>query len=569
LLHQHYHALGKTNCGSNGARVAGARRKGRTMDISAAQPADGTRSGPGRGALFALCFLTLVLSIPYVQCLGDDTFIYMRVVENFLRSGQIAFNPGDPCYLVTSPTWFFLWAGTTKVLGNIDLARYVLSVIFHCLAFFSTYLVARRLIRNRFVLLVTLAVAFLDPFYLRWMWAGWETGMKITMASLSLWVLLRLHGESRARDVFLAGLCIGFAFLTRPEMIVLVALGFGYLALKFPRHRRWLPIYTLGLLISTAPWMTYAYATFGWAVPHTVFAMSGVQVGQRYFAKNAVKFVQIVGGPMLTAIALLGTSLVIRWRSSSGNPESVATSSNVKQASEGPASLLDWLLVAIWALAVTGYLITGSIVVSIYTGLFVPALAVAFGAAADRVSTAFTMRWMRAPQAAGFLVLALLISVGIQSRLYLRYSLFNEDYRQGVDERFVEFARGIKDLTEPGDEVGLWELGVIGYFSERTIVDFAGLATPEIIPYLRSHERNYVDRFVEDRGKAPRFIVRQYRKGEDAGRETSQQAFFGRNYEPILSRKVQRIGGSVPQEHYDLYVLYRAVEPETRNPGTG
>ena len=136
------------------------------------------KSQTERWAVSVIGLITLLLAAPYVQCLGDDTFIYMRVIENFLESGRIEYNSGEPAYLVTSTTWFFIWTAATKLLGNIDLARYVLSIAFHGVAIWSTWLVARRLMENPYLRLSAVAIAFLDPFYMRWMWAGWESGMK-------------------------------------------------------------------------------------------------------------------------------------------------------------------------------------------------------------------------------------------------------------------------------------------------------------------------------------------------------------------------------------------------------
>jgi hypothetical protein len=503
-----------------------------------------------RWILSAICLLTLVLSVPYVQCLGDDTFIYMRVIENFLDSGQIEFNAGEPAYLVTSTTWFYVWTTFTKMLGDIDLARYVLSTMFHGLAFLSTWLVARHLVRNPYLRLIALAIAFLDPFYLRWMWAGWETGMKITMASFSLWALLRLRESSRSREYALTGLLIGLGVLTRPEMIVIVGLGFLYLLTRFPRRGGNIFWYTLGIAAVTVPWMGYAYTVFGWAVPHTIFAKSGTNVDLHYLLTNGFKFAQIVGGPQIVTMIILVISVALRIRSRDSGPPAEGG---------GTRPMLDWLLVATWAGAISGYLITGSYIASIYTGLFVPALTVALAGAAERLSPGRASAWITSRNAMTLLVLATLLSVGIQSSLFYRYSLFNPQYRDGADARFIDFARKVNELTEPDAEIGLWELGVVGYFSERYIVDFAGLATPEIVTYMRNYDRDFAEHFLADRGNMPMYMVRHYRKGEDQGKDAEISDFFGVAYEPIWSQRIQRIGGGRRAGQYDLCVLYRII----------
>ena len=73
----------------------------------------------------------------------------------------------------------------------------------------------------------------------------------------------------------------------------------------------------------------------------------------------------------------------------------------------------------------------------------------------------------------------ILVSVCVQMQLYYRYSFLNPRFRQGVDSEFVGFAEKVRELTSETDSIGLWELGVVGYYTDRYIIDFVGLATPE------------------------------------------------------------------------------------------
>jgi hypothetical protein len=275
---------------------------------------------------------------------------------------------------------------------------------------------------------------------------------------------------------------------------------------------------------------------------------------------NGFKFAKIVGGPQIVTMIILIISVATRFR---------AKDPGASTEDRDSRPLLDWLLVATWAGAVSGYLITGSYIASIHTGLFVPALTVALVAAADRLSPGRGAVWFTFRNAITLLVLALMVSVGIQSKLFYRYSLFNSQYRDGADARFIDFAQKVNELTEPDAEIGLWELGVVGYFSERYIVDFAGLATPGIVSYMREYDNDFAVHFLDDRGRMPGYMVRHYRKGEDQGKDTETRDFFGVAYEPIWSQKIQRIGGGRPPGHYDLCVLYRVVHADPRHPTEG
>ncbi|MFC1789329.1 hypothetical protein ACFLZE_05410, partial [Thermodesulfobacteriota bacterium] len=81
-----------------------------------------------------LCFAATLFSLPFINCLGDDTFIYMRLIKHFLLTGRFEYNPGEACYAMTSLTWFLAWSGGTALFGDIDIARYILSLLSHLLA---------------------------------------------------------------------------------------------------------------------------------------------------------------------------------------------------------------------------------------------------------------------------------------------------------------------------------------------------------------------------------------------------------------------------------------------------
>jgi hypothetical protein len=59
----------------------------------------------------------------------------------------------------------------------------------------------------------------------------------------------------------------------------------------------------------------------------------------------------------------------------------------------------------------------------------------------------------------------------------------------------VETARWISINTAPGDLIAAHDIGAMGYFGQRRLVDLAGLVSPEVIPFLRDEARlaEYLD----------------------------------------------------------------------------
>ena len=58
-----------------------------------------------------------------------------------------------------------------------------------------------------------------------------------------------------------------------------------------------------------------------------------------------------------------------------------------------------------------------------------------------------------------------------------------------------------KENTPPGAVLALNDIGAITYFSERPVVDLAGLITPEVVPILHSPDRDaLLADFMAERG---------------------------------------------------------------------
>ncbi len=74
------------------------------------------------------------------------------------------------------------------------------------------------------------------------------------------------------------------------------------------------------------------------------------------------------------------------------------------------------------------------------------------------------------------------------------YSEIKEVYateNKYISDRQVAAAMWIKENTEPDAIIGTHDVGAIGYYSERKIVDVAGLVTPELINKI--NEKDYVN----------------------------------------------------------------------------
>ncbi len=501
----------------------------------------------------ALALFSLLLSLPYVHTCGDDSFIYFRLIENFLSTGRLEYNPGEPCYAMTSVTFFFTMAELVRWLGLTG-GRYAISLIGHFFAVGALYALGRRLIRTRAVLGVVLAAILLDPFYLRWFWAGWEMSFKIGAAALALWALLRAGESGGGRWGFLAGLAAGFAVLTRPEMLFLTVLGALYLAVRrvpFGASGGWRTLsgFAAGWLLLAGPWMLFAQSYFGWALPHTVYAKAGGFATLAYLQGFLVKFLQILFVPALPVYGWMA------WMAAGVRPVSRWLACARKGWMPDPR---DRLLVALWASMVAGYLIRGVYIDGIKIGLFSPFVILTAGALGDSAMRLQGREWKPWMAGCGILILVLL-SVGVQSRLFYRYACWNPRYAGGDDAGFIEFAKRVKARTPPDARIGIAELGVVGYFSGRYMIDYVGLATPQLVTYQMETGSKLaaVQKYYELHGGPASHVVQEFRFNPVRAPATCD--FWGYSYRLIDSERVARIAGRARKGEYSIYGLYERI----------
>ncbi len=64
-----------------------------------------------------------------------------------------------------------------------------------------------------------------------------------------------------------------------------------------------------------------------------------------------------------------------------------------------------------------------------------------------------------------------------------------------IETEMVRTARWIEENTHKNALIAAHDIGALGYFAERNIVDLAGLITPDVIPFIRNEEKlaEYLD----------------------------------------------------------------------------
>lgn len=377
----------------------------------------------------------------------DDPYITYRYAYNLAAGTGFVYNAGEYVLSTTAPLYAVLLAGGRLLGFDIPL----LSNTIGCLSLAGGGLVFWRLGQVWQAPLIGTAGLVLYPTF---------PLLITTLGAETLWYLLLILlgllacAEQRYNQ---AAIWLALATLTRADAAVaVVAVGTYVLVMRRGRLRN-LPwraaLFYVGLLL---PWVVFAWAYFGAPLPVTLAAKQrqGLMSISSSFFEGLIAQVQLYWqihfyalhfGLLLPGLLLL---LTRQWH---------------------------WLLLVGWSLLyVVAYSLLG---VTSYFWYYAPVVVgfVALVGAGVAMAGVLARRWLARTSAAavGGLLITLLL---VPQLLSLSFLYNNPDMRRADYQRVGEW---LHDATPPDARVGVLEVGIIGYYARRPMVDFAGLLQPQ------------------------------------------------------------------------------------------
>src|ERR1041384_3429319 len=205
------------------------------------------------------------------------------------------------------PLGFYLGRIAADLFGlsAVQVLRW-LPAFFSSLSVPAFYLLAQRLLKNKYYAAVSTLFFALMPRALSWfvMGGGLTRSPGQFFMLLTLATLIRLYEENRRIDIFIAGLFGGLAVLSHPEAAVHTFVSAIFLWLMLSRKRTtFINSILVGVivLIVTAPWWGTVIHYHGIGP-----LINGAQTGQKFVAVFHLLFFVFTEEPYATVIAILG-----------------------------------------------------------------------------------------------------------------------------------------------------------------------------------------------------------------------------------------------------------------------
>ncbi|HBY95179.1 MAG TPA: hypothetical protein DEP84_14680 [Chloroflexi bacterium] len=419
----------------------------------------------------------------------DDAWIHQTYARNLAHLGEWSFVPGTPSAGSTSPLWTLLLAIPHWFPGDLRLWTYA----FGLLSLLGTAWATTRLTRALFDdarLAPWVGLAVLVEWHLTWAAvSGMEILLYTFLATLLLALALAPHLALRP---LLWGVLGGLLTLTRPEGLWLVALIWLVLVLRsrqghLDRSARHTGAYVAGWLILVAPYLLVNWHLTGRPFPNTFYAKQAeyhllidtIPLWQRLLTQAWLPW---IGGQVLFLLGLGWVAVRLAWGRRRGVGGQWATSNERGTTGNQPqktANRIRLLVPAVWALGLITIYALRLPVTYQHGRYLMPIIPVAlvYGLWAFRALVTATPR---------ILSRSLVISAGVVFLLFwIRGSLAYAEDTAVITCEMVGTARWVATTTKPTDLIAAHDIGALGYFADRPLLDLAGLVSPETIPLLR------------------------------------------------------------------------------------
>jgi arabinofuranosyltransferase len=398
-------------------------------------------------------FLLFLIPLIYFSYLNrtfqlDDALIYQRYIHNLFEGYGLVYNKGEYFNGLTSPLYTYITIVATFLIGNIQYAGMILATIFMALALSTFTIVFSRYEKIYFVLFGAIFMACFPYFYTTY---GMETPLFIFLIGTCIYFFEK-------NNIFWLGISCALLLLTRGEGVFLIlAMAIEHFRQKRPFPK--LSYFILPLLIIAASYLFNKFY-YGEFLPATAGAKidqgkSGLWGESLAFGTIKYQFSWFFAQNYLLMYSFIILSIL-------GIFSLRLKSINIISISFLSFYTLFFIILNIpnyhWYYA--PYYVFGFF----YTGIGVAWLIKNFLSTYDLLFKTITI---------------IFISALMPLLIYYSFITTNSHSAIGtINVAYRDIGQWLKDNTAENAKIAMVEIGTVGWYSERYIIDILGLVNP-------------------------------------------------------------------------------------------
>ncbi len=233
------------------------------------------------GIVLGSILLILVWVMVRNAWVGDDAYITMRVIENFVAGYGPNFNIGERVQVYTHPLWMFLLSGEYFLFKHVPFMNSQPFLLYYLVIFSSLFLsllsvlvFCRKLTASWQAAVFGLLVLIFSRSFIHYSTSGLENPLSYLLVVLFLWVVFLDHNK-----IFLVSLIAGLAILTRQDYLLLFFPFLIYAVWSSEDKLRSI----LELLAGLTPvllWHLFSLFYYGFPFPNTAYAKLNTELNR-------------------------------------------------------------------------------------------------------------------------------------------------------------------------------------------------------------------------------------------------------------------------------------------------
>jgi hypothetical protein len=416
----------------------------------------------------------------------DDSWIHQTYARNLAETGQWAFVPGQPSAASTSPLYTVLLSIGYRLGISYTIWPHILGILALFAAGMFGSRMAERFLPNQPLVSLITGLALILSWQLIWAAAsGMETMLFGTLTLSLIWLSWR---ELDPRDpapqpTVLRGMLFGamaaLTTLARPEGVMLAGM-IGFVMLIVCPQKSWRGVIiwgtgaAIGFLVVIAPYLLLNLRLTGGLLPNTAAAKQAQHVPllEASYPQRLANLILVLlaGGQFLLVPGMIFFAVMIARFGRSAWIYSLP---------------LIWAagLVALYAARLPATYQHGRYVMPALPSLVFAGVIGTFGLL-RLGKTSLVGRVMTRTLGISALIAVIYFAVGLGAAAY------RTDVHI-IEEEMVASAHWIADNIPPRELLAVHDIGAVGFFAPRPIIDLAGLVNPEVIPVLRDKDALY------------------------------------------------------------------------------
>jgi len=465
------------------------------------------------GAILLIFFFDIFQKTLYAP---DDTYIYLQYAKNIASGNGFSFNPGEESYGVTSPLWVLLLSLPTMIGINAFWFSKFADLFCALFSIFIFYRLASLIFKDEILPLAATAIFTLNAWFIRWAFTGMETSFAVMMVVLIFYLYYRVR-------ISLMFFILGLFYLTRPEGFVLVLVLFIIIVINKLKQNELnfleLGKYVLLTAIPVVSFLVYAQVSFDTFMPNTALGKSTLTLNPAIIITQIIEISKTLAGASLIEILLSIVTISILI---------------VKKKLFRLAPLLIW----IFSLVIL-YIVTDADIISRYLLIISPFL----------ILTGLTSVLLL-KQSKNFIILLILVICVFYSQFifYKFVKPSTDDFTYGMNECLIPEGKWLKENTPQNSRILVNDVGAIGYFSERYIIDAAALINRDLELNKKIMSTPLEDRLVTHR--LLNFIQADYVIDRDSSDTFIQLEYDKYSLKPEFMKKFPSLGISDTTPRY-------------------